>query len=158
LPPDQKAMVRYPLLTTLLCLSPLVYAQVPTTVEVTEHLEGLCDSTAVYDLFYSYHGVQPAVCTVSKMAIQARLNSGVTYHKEDRRFKLKDDSMITAWISCEGRLLKATMNSKSAEFNQQVEAVFRELEGWTAGRYAGKAVDSVQRWGIILHEGYLFLR
>lgn len=151
-------MVRTHFLAALLCFASSTYAQVPTTVDVTEHLEGLCDSTAVYDLFYSYHGVQPAVCSVSKMAIQARLNSGVTYHKEDRRFKLKDDSMITAWISCEGRLLKATMNSKSSEFNEQVEAVFRDLEGWTAGRYAGKAVDSVQRWGIILHEGYLFLR
>ncbi len=151
-------MIRILLLTILLCAAHLVNAQVPTTVEVTEHLEGLCDSTAVYDLFHSYHGVQPAVCSVSKMAIQARLNSGVTYHKKDRRFKLKDDGMITAWISCEGRLLKATMNSKSTEFNEQVKAVFRELEGWTPGRYAGKAVDSIQRWGIILHEGYLFLR
>lgn len=151
-------MVRTHFLAALLCLASSAYAQVPTTVEITEHLDCLCDSTAVYDLFYSYHGVQPAVCSVSKMAIQARLNSGVTYHKEDRRFKLKDDSMVTAWISCEGRLLKATMNSKSTEFNEQVEAVFRELEGWTPGRYAGKAVDSVQRWGIILHEGYLFLR
>ena len=151
-------MIRILLFTAVLCAAHLANAQVPTTVEVTEHLEGLCDSTAVYDLFHSYHGVQPAVCSVSKMAIQARLNSGVTYHKKDRRFKLKDDSMITAWINCDGRLLKATMNSKSTEFNEQVEAVLRELEGWTPGRYAGKAVDSIQGWGIILHEGYLFLR
>lgn len=151
-------MIRMLLLTAVLYAPNLANAQVPATVEVTEHLAGLCDSTAVYDLFHSYHGVQPAVCSVSKMAIQARLNSGVTYHKEDRRFKLKDDSMVTAWISCEGRLLKATMNSRSTVFNEQVEAVFRELEGWSPGRYAGKAVDSVQRWGIVLHEGYLFLR
>jgi hypothetical protein len=39
-----------------------------------------------------------------------------------------------------------------------VEAVFRDLGEWTAGRTGGKNVDSVRLWGITIYKGYILLQ
>jgi hypothetical protein len=51
------------------------------------------------------------------------------------------------------------LDTKSAEFNQQVIEAFREMEAtWTAGTLNGKPVDSVDLWGIEIKKGRIVLR
>jgi hypothetical protein len=150
--------VRYFLLFTLFTAALPLCAQYTAKVQMTEHVEGICDSTEVYHLWNTFDGQKQATCTVSDAAIQARLNSGVTYLKDNPKFKLPKGASVSTWVNCEGALVKVKMDSKNAAFNEQVEAVFRDLGEWTAGRTAGKNVDSVRLWGITIYKGYIFLQ
>ena len=149
---------RYLLISVLFASTIPINAQFVATVQMTEHVEGICDSTQVFHLWNTFDGQKQATCTVSDAAIQARLNSGVTYLKDNPKFKLPKGASVSTWVNCEGALVKVKMESKKAAFNEQVEAVFRDLGEWTAGRTGGKNVDSVRLWGITIYKGYILLQ
>jgi hypothetical protein len=128
------------LLTTLLGLT--ASAQFVAKMEVKEDIPGICDKNEVYALFPSFEGQEEAVCPMTKEEILQKLNSEVTFLKDNPKYK--DKGMIGLVINCKGEVVKCKMDNKtkSTELDKQIEAVFNTLGSWKAGRLNGKEVDT----------------
>src|SRR5688500_10743171 len=74
---------------------PTVNAQFVAKVEVKEPIKGLCDSKEVYSLLPMFGDQKQAVCPVSDEEITNRLDSTVTFLKENPKFK--DKGMVGIW-------------------------------------------------------------
>jgi hypothetical protein len=144
------------LLASLICLVP-AYAQFVATVEVKEPVPGICNDKHVYALLNFLDGQKEHTCDTAKTRIEELLNERVTYLKENPKFKLKKYESVSTWVSCEGKLVKVDLDSKSPQFNEQVIAVFLSLSGWHVGTMGGKSVDSVRLWGIEVKKGRIVL-
>jgi hypothetical protein len=132
-------------------------AQFVAIREMKEPVEGICDNAKVYALF-NFDGQQVQQCSMTKAEVEELLNSKVTYLRGDPKFKLKKHESVSTMVNCKGELVAVELDTKSAEFNQQVIDVFRTMGAtWTAGTLNGKAVDSVDLWGIEVKKGRIVL-
>src|SRR5688572_22780043 len=61
-------------------------AQFVAKLEMTEHIEGICDSNEVYALIPSLKGQKEATCLVSKEEIQKRLNE-IPFLNDNPKYK-----------------------------------------------------------------------
>jgi hypothetical protein len=127
-------------MTTFLAVT--ASAQFVAKMEVKEDIPGICDKNEVYALFTSFTGQEEAVCSLSKKEILQKLNSEVTFLKNNPKYK--DKGMIGLVINCKGEVVRSKMSNKtkSPELDQQIEATFNSLGTWKAGRFNGKEVDT----------------
>ena len=130
-----------------------VSAQFVAKMEVKEDIPGICDKNEVYALFPSFDGQIEAVCPVSKEEILKRLNTEVTFLKENPKYK--DKGMIGLIINCKGEVIRCEMdnNTKNLELDKQIEKVFNTLGIWKAGKLNGKEVDSSRLFSFNIKKG-----
>ena len=131
-------------------------AQFVAKVEMTEHIEGICDSNEVYALIPSLKGQKEATCVVSKEEIQKRLNE-IPFLNDNPKYK--DKGMMGLFINCKGELVQCKMDNKtkSEELDKQIEDVFRSLGIWKAGKLNGKEVDTILLYSFTIKKGKLTL-
>lgn len=134
------------------------YAQFVATVTFKEPVEGLCSITEVYSPFTFFEGQVMHECAVAQADIQALLNERVTFVQANPKFKLKKHSSVSTVVNCKGELVHVSIKSKSAEFNEQVKGVFRELGPWKVGSIRGKVFDTSRLWGIEVKKGVITLQ
>jgi hypothetical protein len=133
-------------------------AQLVAIREMTEPVEGICDNSKVYALF-NFKGQEVQQCSMTKSEVEELLNRTVTYVRDNPKFDLQKHESVSTMVNCKGELVAVELDTKSAEFNQQVIEAFREMEAtWTAGTLNGKPVDSVDLWGIEIKKGRIVLR
>jgi len=122
-------------------------------MEVKDSIPGICDSKEVYALFPMFKGQEEAICPVSKDSIVKRLNSEVSFLKENKKYK--DKGMVNIIINCKGEVVKCEMDNKtkSEELDRQIVAVFNSLGSWMAGKLNGKPVDSSRLWSFEIKKG-----
>ena len=139
------------LLTTLWAMT--VSAQFVAKMEVKEDIPGICDKNEVYALFPSFKEQEEAVCPMTKEDILRKLNSVVTFLKDNPKYK--DKGMIGLIINCKGEVVKCKMDNKTKtpELDQQIEAVFNSLGSWKAGKLNGKEVDTTRLLALKLKMG-----
>jgi hypothetical protein len=139
------------LLTTLWGLT--ASAQFVAKMEVKEDIPGICDKNEVYALFPSFKGQEEAVCPVTKEEILQKLNSEVTFLKDNPKYK--DKGMIGLVINCKGEVVKCKMDNKtkSPELDKQIEVVFNSLGSWKAGKLNGKEVDTSRLFSFKIKDG-----
>ena len=128
-------------------------AQFVAKVEVKEHIEGLCSQKDVYSLLPMFGDQKQAVCPVTEKEIDRRLDSAVTYLKDNP--KHNDKGMVGIWINCKGEVIKCEMDNKTKDANldSQIVAVFNALGKWEAGLLNGKAVDSLRLYSFEIKKG-----
>lgn len=139
------------ILTTLLGLN--ASAQFVAKMEVKEDIPGICDKNEVYALFSVFKGQEEAVCPLTNDEILQKLNSEVTYLKDNPKCKAK--GMIGIVINCKGEIVKFKIDSKSitTELYKQIEAVFKSLGFWKAGKLNGKEVDTSKLFSFRIKNG-----
>ncbi|WP_018342525.1 hypothetical protein [Cytophaga aurantiaca] len=139
------------LLTTFLGLS--ASAQFVAKMEVKEDIQGICDKNEVYALFPSFKGQEEAICPVTKEEILQKLNTEVSFLKDNPKYK--DTGMIGLIINCKGEVVKCKMDNKtkSAELDKQIEIVFNSLGSWKAGKLNGKEVDTSKLFSFKIKNG-----
>jgi hypothetical protein len=132
-------------------------AQFVAKLQVNEDIPGICDKKEVYALFPSLKGQEEAVCPATIEDILRRLNSEVTFLKDNPKYK--DKGMIGLIINCKGEVVKCKMDNKtkSEELDKQIEAVFNSLGSWKAGKLDGKAVDSSRLYSFKIKKGKFVL-
>ena len=128
-------------------------AQFVAKLELKEPIEGICDMDEVYALFPTFKGQKEAVCPLTKEQILERLNSEVTFLKDNPKYK--DKGMINIIINCKGEVVKCKIDNKtkSPELDKQIEAVFNSLGEWKPGKLDGKEVDSSQLFSFRIKKG-----
>jgi hypothetical protein len=133
-----------------------VSAQFVAKMEVKEDIPGICDKNEVYALFPSFKGQEEAVCPVTKNEILQRLNSEISFLKDNPKFK--DEGMIGLVINCKGVVVKCKMDNKtkSTELDKQIEAVFNSLGSWKAGKLNGKEVDTSRLFSFKIKNGKFY--
>ena len=140
-------------MTTLWAMT--VSAQFVAKMEVKEDIPGICDKNEVYALFPSFKEQEEAVCPMTKEDILRKLNSVVTFLKDNPKYK--DKGMIGLIINCKGEVVKCKMDNKTKtpELDQQIEAVFNSLGSWKAGKLNGKEVDTTRLFSFKIKNGKL---
>lgn len=130
-------------------------AQFVAKMEVKEDIPGICDKNEVYALFPSFDGQDEAICPISKEDILKRLNSELQFLKDNPKYK--DKGMIGLVINCKGEIVKCKMDNKtkSAELDNQIEAVFNSLGEWKSGKLNGKDVDSSKLFSFKIKKGVI---
>lgn len=128
----------------LLVITTALKAQFVATVEIKEHVEGLCNEKAVYTMFPGFGDQVEAKCPVTDDEIVRRLDSAVTFLKENP--KHKDKGMVSILINCKGEVVKCEMDNKTKDktLDSQIVAVFSSLGVWKAGMLNGKPVDTMR--------------
>lgn len=150
-------MERLIFLSLLLATYISASAQLVAIREMKEPVEGVCDNTKVHAVLI-FDGQKQQQCSMTKAEIEELLNRNVTYMKTDPKFKLKKHESVSTLVNCKGELVLVELDTKSAEFNQQVCGTFRTMGAtWTAGHINGKTVDSVELWGIEIKKGRIVL-
>jgi len=129
------------------------YGQFVAKLEVDEPIEGLCNAQEVYALFPSMQGQVEAVCPISKADLLERLNTEVTFLKDNPKYK--DKGMIGLLINCNNEIVKCKMDlkTKSATLDAQIEAVFNTLGQWTSAKLNGNIVDSSRLFSFKIKNG-----
>ncbi len=132
-------------------------AQFIAKVEVKEHVEGICNEKEVYSLFPMFGDQKQAVCPVDEKEIARRLDSAVTFLKENP--KHNDKGMVGIWVNCKGEVVKCEMDNKTknANLDSHIVAVFNALGKWEAGLLNGKPVDSLRLYSFEIKKGKLSL-
>lgn len=143
------------LVVTLICNSLL--AQFVATMEVKEHIEGVCNEKQVYALLPMLKGQEEAPCPLTNAQIEQRLNQEVTFLKEHPKYK--DKGMVNIIINCKGEVVKCEMDNKtkSEELDKQIVAVFNSLGQWKPGKLNGNEVDSSRLWSFEVKKGKITL-
>lgn len=134
-----------------------VNAQVVGTMEIKEPIEGVCNQKGVYTLFPMLGGEQVrAVCPVSKEEILKRLNSEMSYFKDNPKYKGK--AGVNIIINCKGEVAQCKMSpkTKDEELDKQILKVFNSLGEWKNGTLGGKAVDSVELFTFKIKKGVFY--
>jgi hypothetical protein len=151
-------MKRYLLVIFLITACRISQAQLVAIREMKTPVEGVCDNSKVHALLI-FEGQQMQKCSMSKKEVEDLLNREVTYVRNNPKFKLKKHESVSTLVNCKGELVAVELDTKSAEFNEQVINVFRTMAAsWTAGTLNGKPVDSVELWGIEIKKGRIVLR
>jgi hypothetical protein len=150
-----KLMKTIIIFTISIFLFTTVSAQFVAKVEVREPIQGLCNDKEVYTLFPMFGDQKEAVCPLSKEEITRRLDSAVTFLKDNPKFK--DKGMVNIWINCKGEVVKCEMDNKTkdATLDMQIVAVFAALGKWEAGRLNGKPVDSLRLYSFEIKKGQI---
>ena len=132
-------------------------AQFVAKVEVKEPIQGLCNDKEVYSLFPMFDGQKQAVCPTSEEEITKRLDSAVTFLKDNPKFK--DKGMVGMWINCKGEVVKCEMDNKTKDstLDSQIVAVFSVLGKWEAGLLNGKPVDSMRLYSFEIKKGKILI-
>lgn len=132
-------------------------AQMVAKVEVKEPIPGLCNSKDVYTLLAMFGGQKEAVCPVSEEEIVKRLDSAVTFLKDNPNHN--DKGMVGVWINCKGEVVKCDMDNKTKDtiLDAQIVAVFNSLGKWKPGLLKKKAVDSLQLFSFEIKNGKISL-
>lgn len=146
------------LLTISILILSGLRAQIVAKVEVKEPIEGLCNDKEVYSLFPMFGDQKQAVCPVSDAEIKRRLDSAVTFFKDNP--KHKDKGMVGIWINCKGEVVKCEMDNKTkdATLDSQIVAVFNTLGKWEAGLLNGKPVDSMRLYSFEITKGKISVK
>jgi hypothetical protein len=128
-------------------------AQFVAKVEVKEHIQGICNEKEVYTLFPAFGDQKEAPCPVGDSEIVRRLDSAVTFLKDNPTHN--DKGMVAVWISCKGQVVKCEMDNKTkdATLDSQIVAVFNTLGKWGAGLLNGKPVDSLRLYSFEIKNG-----
>ncbi len=133
-------------------------AQFIATVQMDEHVEGICNDKEVYALFPGFTGQIEAKSTIDKKEIEEMLNK-IPFLKENPTFK--GSGMIGFYVSCEGKMIGCEMDNKtkSKELDAQIVAVFNELliDTWKPGTLNGKEVDTRLLYSFDIKKGKLTL-
>ena len=142
---------------TLICAASYSQAQLVAKVEVKEPIEGLCNYKEVYSLLPMFGNQVIAVCPVSEEEISRRLDSAVTFLRENPKFKGK--GMVGIMINCKGEVVKCEMDNKTKDpaLDAQIVAVFNSLGKWKAGKLNGTAVDSMTLYSFEIKKGKIVL-
>ena len=132
-------------------------AQLVAKVEIKEPIPGLCNEKAVYSLFPMFGDQVIAACPVSNEEILSRLDTAVTFLKDNPKYK--DKGMVSVMINCKGEVVKCEMDNKTkdATLDSQIVAVFASLGSWKAGLLNGKPVDSVRLFSFEIKKGKITL-
>jgi hypothetical protein len=130
-----------------------VSAQFVATMEVKEDIPGLCNRDQVFVLLSAFKGQQEAVCPVSNEDILKRLNSEVTFLKDNPEFN--DKGIISLIINCKGEVVQCRMDNKTKNpgLDKQIETVFNSLGKWTPGKLKKRAVDTCRLFGFNIVNG-----
>jgi len=141
------------IITISFFLGTAINAQFVAKVEVKEPIQGLCNDKEVYTLFPMFGDQKEAVSPLSKEDITKRLDSAVSFLKDNPKFKGK--GMVGIWINCKGEVVKCDMDNKTtdATLDSQIVAVFAELGKWEAGQLNGKPVDSLRLYSFEIKNG-----
>ena len=151
-------MYRQLLTALLLAACTAASAQLVAVREMKVPVEGVCDNSKVYSMLI-FDGQVPQKCSLTKQEVEELLNREVTYLTTNSKFKLKRHESFSTMVNCKGELVLVELDTKSAEFNQQViNAISGMNATWTAGTLKGKTVDSVELWGIEINQGRIVLR
>jgi hypothetical protein len=139
------------LITLVVCST--LSAQFVATMEIKEHIEGICNEKAVYALFPMFDGQKEAVCPTTDKEILKRLNNEVKFLKDNPKFK--DKGMVSIIINCKGEVVKCEMDNKTKneDLDEQIVAIFNSLGEWKAGRLNGKKVDTVILYSFKIKKG-----
>lgn len=151
-------MQRLFILALLIAACTSASAQLVAIREMKEPMEGVCDNSKVYAMLL-FDGQVMQKCSMTKEEVEEMLNRTVTYVRDNPKFKLKKHESVSTMVNCKSELVAVELDTKSAEFNQQVIEAFRTMGAtWTAGTLNGKPVDSVDLWGIEIKKGRIVLR
>jgi hypothetical protein len=140
-------------LSLLLCFVSLTAtSQIIGTMEAKEPIDGVCKQDKIYAMLI-FDGQKEAICPLTKDEILERLNSEVSFLKDN--LKHRDKGMINIIINCNGEVVKCKIdnNTKSKLLDQQIEKVFNSLGEWKAGKLNGKEVDSVMLFSFKIKKG-----
>lgn len=131
------------------------FSQLVARLELKENIEGICNSKEVYALFSGFKGQVNPVPPISKDEIKNKLQSEVSFIKDNPKFKGK--LMIHCLMNCKGEMVQCTVDNKSGndELDKQVLAVFATLKQWTPGTLDGKAVDTSELFSIQVKKGVI---
>jgi hypothetical protein len=132
-------------------------AQLVAKMEVKEYIPGICDKNEVYALISSFKGQVEAVCPLTKDEILIRLNTEVSFLKDNPKYK--DKGMIGIIINCKGEVVKCQMDNKTknADLDKQIEMVFNSLGNWKSGKLNGKEVDTSKLFSFKIKNGKFIL-
>lgn len=132
------------------------FSQFVAKMEVKEPIEGICDSNEVYALFPSFKGQKLAECPVSEDEILKRLNTEIQFLKDNPDYN--DKGMIGLIINCKGEVVQCKMDNetKNEELDRQIEAVFKNLGEWKAGKLNGKKVDTSRLFSFKIKKGIVY--
>ena len=132
-------------------------AQLVAKVDVKEAIPGLCHAKDVYTLFSAFGGQKEAVCPVSKEEIARRLDSAVSFLKDNPNHN--DKGMVGIWINCKGEVVKCDMDNKTKDttLDAQIVAVFNSLGKWKPGLLKKKEVDTLQLFSFEIKNGKISL-
>lgn len=151
-------MQRHLLFAIVIAVSTIANAQIVAIREMKAPVEGVCDNAKVYAMLL-FEGQKMQQCSMTKTEVEELLNRTVTYVRDNPKFKLKKHESVSTMVNCKSELVAVELDTKSAEFNQQVIEAFRTMNAtWTAGTLNGKPVDSVDLWGIEIKKGRIVLR
>jgi len=139
------------LILTALCFSLLCTSQFSFQVINPASLKGACD-TLVYDVFV-LPDCEPAKCSLTDRQIEKRLNSEVSFLKDNPT--IKDTGGVRMIINCKGEVINCQMDIKTQHdaLNDQVKAVFNSLGQWKPATIKGKPVDAARYWTFTIKKG-----
>jgi hypothetical protein len=127
---------------SLMSLGLNAFSQLLATVQMNEHIEGICNDKKVFSLYSGFKGQVEPKYPLQKDEVQSLLNEKVKFIKDNLKFKGK--GMIGVYINCKGDALnwEISTSTKSSELDQQILSVFKTLSKWTPGTLHGEDVDT----------------
>jgi hypothetical protein len=121
-------------------------------------VDNLCMSTQVFVILpLPGNGQVRAVPPISEEELIKQLNDGVAFAGEhsEQSFEMKLD----VYINCHGDMVACILGQSSgfAELDDQVLAVFKQLNHWQPGTVKGKKVDTMRLFTIAIQNGQISL-
>ena len=151
-------MKRFLLVSILAVIYNLTFAQqIAMTMEVKNNVTGLCDQSKVYSLYmmkyFSGNSAIEGNYPLTKEQLTTKLNKEVSFLKENP--KHKDKFSVRIIVNCKGQAVSIEFENKTKSkiLDEEILKVFRSLEGWTAGKFNGKPVDSTKPYYFKIKKG-----
>ena len=140
------------LLSSTLCFF-IGSAQFVAKMEIKEPIAGLCSAKDVYVMFPGFKGQTEAECPVKNDEILRRLDSAVTFLKDNPAYE--DKGMLNLIINCQGKVVQCMMDNKtkSPQLDEQIVVVFNSLGDWKPGKLNKKTVDTSKLWSFKIEKG-----
>lgn len=127
-------------------------------MQVDEPISGVCDNSNVIAVLpIPGNGQLEAIGSLSDEQIQKKLNEEVTFLADKPGYR--DKGMVRLIISCRGQLVQCVIDNKTQypELDQQIVAVFSQLDEWQAGSINGRSVDTVKLYSFEIKNGIITL-
>lgn len=127
-------------------------------MQVDEPIEGVCDNDNVIVILpIPGNKQEEAQPPLTDEELTEELNNHV--HFLHNKPEYNDEGMVNMIINCKGEMVQCEIDNKTknSELDEQIVAVFAEMQNWVPGKINGRAIDTAVLYSFEIKNGKIIL-